>query len=44
MTLGRQAAGGKALTVLNLDTPPGEKVIVELLADPDIFTAKVISL
>ncbi len=44
MTLGRQAAGGKALTILNLDTAPSEKVIAELLADPDIFTAKVIAL
>jgi D-3-phosphoglycerate dehydrogenase len=44
MSLGRDEAGGEALTVLNLDTPPGEDVLKKLLAEEDIRSAHVIQL
>jgi D-3-phosphoglycerate dehydrogenase len=44
MSLGRDQAGGTALTVLNLDSAPEEKVVQELLADPDIVTARILKL
>jgi D-3-phosphoglycerate dehydrogenase len=44
MSLAREKQGGRALTVLNLDNVPNEKVISEITSDPDIFWVKVISL
>jgi D-3-phosphoglycerate dehydrogenase len=44
MSLSRNEAGGEALTVLNLDTPPSEAVLDTLLAEADIHTAQVIQL
>lgn len=43
MSLSRNKAGGKALTLLNLDTLPGEELLARLLGDPDIFAARVIA-
>ena len=36
MSLSRNEAGGEALTVLNLDSVPGEALIKELTAEEDI--------
>ena len=44
MSLSRDEAGGEALTVLNLDSAPGEALIQELLAEGDIHTAQVVRL
>lgn len=44
MSLSRNEAGGQALTVLNLDSVPGEELIKELLAEEDIASAQVVSL
>jgi D-3-phosphoglycerate dehydrogenase len=44
MSLSRTEAGGRALTVLNLDATPGKEVIDDLLATPDIHAAKVVEL
>ncbi len=44
MSLSRAEAGGRALTVLNLDTLPPEELLQEMLSDPDIYWAKSISL
>lgn len=44
MSLARTEAGGRALTVLNLDSEPPEELLKSLLADPDIFSARVIKL
>ena len=44
MSLSRDEAGGEALTVLNLDSVPGEALIKELLAEGDIHTAQVVQL
>lgn len=44
MSLSRNEVGGKALTVLNLDTAPGEAVIADLLSNEDIHSAQVIQL
>ena len=44
MSLGRDQAGGMALTVLNLDSAPDDKVMQELLADPDIVSARILRL
>lgn len=44
MSLSRTEAGGKALTLLNLDSAPAEGVLSELLANPDIASTKVIAL
>ena len=44
MSLSRDVVGGHALTVLNLDSVPGEALIKELLAEPDISTAQVVKL
>lgn len=44
MSLSRDVAGGKALTVLNLDSiPPGE-LITEIQKDPDISNVRVVKL
>jgi D-3-phosphoglycerate dehydrogenase len=44
MSLSRNQAGGEALTVLNLDTLPGEAVIQALLAVENIRSARAITL
>lgn len=44
MSLSRNQAGGTALTVLNLDTTPGEKLLAEIRASEDIRSAQVIEL
>jgi D-3-phosphoglycerate dehydrogenase len=44
MSLSRNEAGGGAITVLNLDTPPSAAVLEKLLAEEDIRSARVIQL
>jgi D-3-phosphoglycerate dehydrogenase len=44
MSLNRDAAGGYALTVLNLDSPPPQAVLEELQRDPDIRNVHVVTL
>ena len=44
MSLSRNQAGGTALTVLNLDTAPGEEVLAAIRASGDIHSAQVIKL
>jgi D-3-phosphoglycerate dehydrogenase len=44
MSLSRNQEGGTALTVLNLDTAPGDDVLKTLLATGDIHSAQVIQL
>lgn len=44
MSLSRKEAGGRALTVLNLDTTPDQKVLDELLASENIHSARVVEL
>ena len=44
MSLSRNQAGGTALTVLNLDTAPSEKLLTEIRASEDIHSAQVIEL
>jgi D-3-phosphoglycerate dehydrogenase len=44
MSLGRNQAGGEALTILNLDSRPGEALLKALHGDPDVVSAQVIEL
>ena len=44
MSLSRNQEGGTALTVLNLDTLPDEKVLTAIRASDDIHSAQVIEL
>lgn len=44
MSLSRNEIGGKALTVLNLDSSPGNDVIASLTSELDIISAKVVAL
>ncbi len=44
MSLNRDEAGGRALTVLNLDSVPSASTIEEVRMDPDISNVRVISL
>ncbi len=44
MSLGRNEAGGRAVTVLNLDTAPAQEVLDAVLSEEDIFSARVIQL
>src|SRR5213082_1747389 len=44
ISLSRNQAGGTALTVLNLDTAPGEEVLTAIRASDDIHSAQVIEL
>src|SRR5438309_242479 len=44
MSLSRSQAGGTALTVLNLDTAPGEEVLAAIQASEDVHSAQVIKL
>jgi len=42
MSLSRDKLGGKALTVLNLDSAPAEEILQALLANPAIKNARVV--
>jgi D-3-phosphoglycerate dehydrogenase len=44
MTLSRSSPGSKALSVLNLDSAPGDEVLKEMLADKDITSVKVVKI
>jgi D-3-phosphoglycerate dehydrogenase len=44
MSLGRNEAGQRALSVLNLDSFPKDEVIREIASDPDIYSVKVVEL
>jgi D-3-phosphoglycerate dehydrogenase len=44
MSLSRNQAGGRALTVLNLDTAPPAALLVEIAASDDIHSAQVVQL
>jgi D-3-phosphoglycerate dehydrogenase len=44
MSLSRNQAGGTALTVLNLDSAPDEKLLKEIRGSEDIRNAQVIEL
>ncbi len=44
MSLSRDAAGGEAFTVLNLDSVPPQALIDELQKDPDISNVRVVKL
>jgi D-3-phosphoglycerate dehydrogenase len=44
MSLSRNQAGGTALTVLNLDSAPGEELLNQIRASEDIRSAQVIEL
>lgn len=44
MSLTRDTAGGRALTVLNLDSVPPGQVLDELAKDPDIRNVNVVKL
>ncbi|PYJ61941.1 MAG: phosphoglycerate dehydrogenase [Verrucomicrobia bacterium] len=44
MSLSRNQAGGRALTVLNLDTTPSEELLSEIRSSGDIQSAQVIQL
>jgi D-3-phosphoglycerate dehydrogenase len=44
MSLSRDTAGGNALTVLNLDSVPPEKLLAEIQKDPDISNVRVAKL
>jgi D-3-phosphoglycerate dehydrogenase len=44
MSLSRTEQGGRALTLLNLDSVPGADVLKKFSADPDIYSARVIVL
>jgi D-3-phosphoglycerate dehydrogenase len=44
MSLSRNQAGGRALTVLNLDTAPDPELLAKIHASDDIHSAQVIVL
>jgi D-3-phosphoglycerate dehydrogenase len=44
MSLSRTEQGGRALTLLNLDSMPGADVLAKLSSDADIYSARVIAL
>ncbi len=44
MSLGRDKAGGRALSVLNLDSVPPRELLEEIGKDPDISNVRVVSL
>ena len=44
MTVGRQAPGGEAVGILNLDSPPPEAAVAEVRAHPRISSVMVVSL
>ena len=44
MSLSRNQAGGRALTVLNLDTTPPPELLAEIAPSDDIHSAQVVQL
>jgi D-3-phosphoglycerate dehydrogenase len=44
MSLSRDIAGGRALTVLSVDSEPPAAVIAELQKDPDISDVRIVKL
>jgi D-3-phosphoglycerate dehydrogenase len=44
MTVGRQVAGGEAIAVLNLDSPPPEEALKEVRSHPQISSLSVVHL
>lgn len=44
MSLSREKAGGKALTVLNLDSVPPQELLDEVQKDPDISNVRIVKL
>ena len=44
MTVGRQAPGGEAVGILNLDSPPSEAAVAEVCAHPRISSVMVVTL
>ncbi len=44
MTVGRQAPGGEAVGILNLDSPPPEAAVAEVRAHPRISSVMVVTL
>jgi D-3-phosphoglycerate dehydrogenase len=44
MTVGRQQAGGEAIAVLNLDSPPPEEALMEVRTHPQISSVSVVKL
>jgi D-3-phosphoglycerate dehydrogenase len=44
MSLGRDKAGGRALTVLNLDSVPPAELLEEIQKDPDISNIRIAKL
>ncbi len=44
MTVGRQAPGGEAIGILNLDNPPPEAALAEVKAHPQISSVTVVKL
>jgi len=44
MTLGRDKAGGRALTVLSLDSVPPRELLEEIAKDPDISDVRIVKL
>jgi D-3-phosphoglycerate dehydrogenase len=44
MTVGRDVQGGRAVTVINIDSPVGEQVLAAVKASPIIFDAKLVRL
>jgi D-3-phosphoglycerate dehydrogenase len=44
MSLSRNEVGGRALTLLNLDSAPANELLFKLLESGDIFSARVIQL
>ena len=44
MTVGRQAQGGEAIGILNLDSPPAEAALAEVRAHPQISSLFVVTL
>jgi D-3-phosphoglycerate dehydrogenase len=44
MSLSRNEVGGRALTVLNLDSVPGPELVSELLANGDVYSSQTVQL
>ena len=44
MTVGRQNAGGEAIGILNLDTPPSEEALAEVRSHPQIHNLRLVKL
>jgi D-3-phosphoglycerate dehydrogenase len=44
MTVGRQIAGGEAIAVLNLDSPPPDEAVTEVRSHPHISSLSIVKL